>query len=63
MMLCGGAPLSAETQRFINVCFCCPIGQGYGLTETCGAGTIQDCTFSLLASSQNIYTDCDVNFN
>lgn len=42
MMLCGGAPLSAETQRFINVCFCCPIGQGYGLTETCGAGTIQD---------------------
>ncbi|XP_051530631.1 long-chain-fatty-acid--CoA ligase 4-like isoform X1 [Myxocyprinus asiaticus] len=40
-MLCGGAPLSASTQRFINVCFC-PVTVGYGLTETCGAGTISD---------------------
>ncbi|CAH1782381.1 unnamed protein product [Owenia fusiformis] len=44
MMLCGGAPLSAETQRFMNISFCCPVGQGYGLTETCGAGTISDAT-------------------
>lgn len=22
---------------------CCPVGQGYGLTETCGAGTISEC--------------------
>ncbi|KAJ1088657.1 hypothetical protein NDU88_001813 [Pleurodeles waltl] len=42
LMLCGGAPLSAATQRFMNICFCCPVGQGYGLTETCGAGTITD---------------------
>lgn len=42
VMLCGGAPLSAATQRFMNICFCCPVGQGYGLTETCGAGTITD---------------------
>ncbi|XP_070539166.1 long-chain-fatty-acid--CoA ligase 4-like [Ptychodera flava] len=40
MMLCGGAPLSPATQRFLHVCFCCPMLQGYGLTETCGAGTI-----------------------
>ncbi|XP_055053419.2 long-chain-fatty-acid--CoA ligase 3a [Misgurnus anguillicaudatus] len=40
VLLSGGAPLSAVTQRFMNVCFCCPVGQGYGLTETCGAGTI-----------------------
>jgi len=40
MMLCGGAPLSAETQRFMNIVFACPILQGYGLTETCGAGTV-----------------------
>lgn len=40
MILSGGAPLNAETQRFMNICFCCPVGQGYGLTETCGAGTI-----------------------
>jgi len=38
--LSGGAPLSEETQLFMNVCFCCPVGQGYGLTETCGAGTV-----------------------
>nr|XP_006632808.2 PREDICTED: long-chain-fatty-acid--CoA ligase 4 isoform X2 [Lepisosteus oculatus]XP_015206874.1 PREDICTED: long-chain-fatty-acid--CoA ligase 4 isoform X2 [Lepisosteus oculatus]XP_015206875.1 PREDICTED: long-chain-fatty-acid--CoA ligase 4 isoform X2 [Lepisosteus oculatus] len=42
MMLCGGAPLSSATQRFMNICFCCPVGQGYGLTETCGAGTITE---------------------
>jgi len=42
MMLSGGAPLSPDTQRFMNICFCCPVGQGYGLTETCGAGTVQE---------------------
>lgn len=44
MMLSGGAPLSEETQRFMNICFCCPVLQGYGLTETCGAGTISEVT-------------------
>ncbi|KAL0994291.1 hypothetical protein UPYG_G00120290 [Umbra pygmaea] len=44
MMLSGGAPLSPATQRFMNICFCCPVGQGYGLTETCGAGTITEVT-------------------
>ncbi|XP_030066789.1 long-chain-fatty-acid--CoA ligase 4 isoform X2 [Microcaecilia unicolor] len=44
MMLSGGAPLSPQTQRFMNICFCCPVGQGYGLTETCGAGTITEVT-------------------
>lgn len=33
-MLCGGAPLSENSQRFINICMGAPIGQGYGLTET-----------------------------
>ena len=45
MMLSGGAPLSPQTQRFMNVCFCCPVGQGYGLTETCGAGTVTEGEF------------------
>ena len=27
MMLCGGAPLSQETQRFMNIVFDCPILQ------------------------------------
>lgn len=34
-LLSGGAPLSGETQRFINICLGAPILQGYGLTETC----------------------------
>ncbi|KAK3596715.1 hypothetical protein CHS0354_025013 [Potamilus streckersoni] len=42
MMLSGGAPLSEKTQRFMNICFCCPVLQGYGLTETCGAGTVTE---------------------
>lgn len=40
VMLSGGAPLSADTQKFMNVCFGIPVAQGYGLTETCGATTI-----------------------
>ncbi len=31
---------SPATQEFMNIVFCLPIGQGYGATETCGAGTI-----------------------
>ncbi|XP_061684160.1 long-chain-fatty-acid--CoA ligase 3a [Syngnathoides biaculeatus] len=42
VLFSGGAPLSSVTQRFMNVCFCCPVGQGYGLTETCGAGTVSE---------------------
>ncbi|KAL9664907.1 hypothetical protein QQ045_020316 [Rhodiola kirilowii] len=41
-LLSGGAPLSADTQRFINICLGAPIGQGYGLTETCAAGTFTE---------------------
>lgn len=33
-LLCGGAPLSGESQRFFNICMGATIGQGYGLTET-----------------------------
>ena len=40
MMLSGGAPLSPETEEFMNVCFCCPVAQGYGLTETAAGGTL-----------------------
>ncbi|KAK1263116.1 hypothetical protein QJS04_geneDACA022335 [Acorus gramineus] len=41
-LLCGGAPLSADTQRFINICLGAPIGQGYGLTETCAGGSFTE---------------------
>ncbi|KAJ3671432.1 hypothetical protein LUZ60_007511 [Juncus effusus] len=41
-LLSGGAPLSADTQRFINICLGAPIGQGYGLTETCAGGSFSE---------------------
>lgn len=41
-ILSGGAPLSKDTQRFINICMGVPVGQGYGLTETCAGGTFTE---------------------
>uniref|UniRef100_A0A1E1XDH5 long-chain-fatty-acid--CoA ligase n=1 Tax=Amblyomma aureolatum TaxID=187763 RepID=A0A1E1XDH5_9ACAR len=38
----GSAPLSKETRRFLRACFCCYVAEGYGLTETGGAGTFMD---------------------
>lgn len=39
-IISGGAPLSFETQEFMNVVLSVPVLQGYGLTETCAGGTI-----------------------
>ncbi|KAJ4730242.1 Long chain acyl-CoA synthetase [Melia azedarach] len=41
-MFCGGAPLSGDSQRFINICMGAPIGQGYGLTETCAGAAFSE---------------------
>ncbi|XP_031115997.1 long chain acyl-CoA synthetase 9, chloroplastic [Ipomoea triloba] len=41
-ILSGGAPLSGDTQRFINICLGAPIAQGYGLTETCAGGSFSE---------------------
>ncbi|CAF0948680.1 unnamed protein product [Adineta steineri] len=41
-MMCGGAVLSGETQRFVQAALCITLFQGYGLTETCAAATIAD---------------------
>jgi long-chain acyl-CoA synthetase len=33
----GGAPLGAAAEEFLHISLCCPVLQGYGLTETCAA--------------------------
>ncbi|GJR37442.1 long chain acyl-CoA synthetase 8-like protein [Tanacetum coccineum] len=50
-MLCGGAPLASDTLKFINVCVGAPIGQGYGLTETCAGATYLNARLFLKSSS------------
>jgi len=37
----GGGPLSPDIQNFVRVAFNVNLVQGYGLTETCAAGTVQ----------------------
>lgn len=41
ILISGGAPLSAETQRFCTTVFC-PVAQGYGATETTGCASVQE---------------------
>ncbi|CAH8436429.1 unnamed protein product [Schistosoma intercalatum] len=41
-IVCGGAPLSEDSQLFTNICIA-PIIQGYGLTESCSTGTLMEC--------------------
>jgi long-chain acyl-CoA synthetase len=38
----GGGPMNASLADFCTACFCCPIIQGYALTETCVGGCFQD---------------------
>lgn len=35
----GSAPLNKELKSFIQICFCCPLIEGYGSTECSGAAT------------------------
>jgi len=37
MMLTGASPISMDTINFLKVCFCCPIIEGYGQTESAAA--------------------------
>jgi long-chain acyl-CoA synthetase len=40
LMVTGAAPLSEEVYRFLQIAFCVPVLQGYGLTETAAALTL-----------------------
>ena len=37
IMATGSAPISVEVLNFLKVCFCCPIIEGYGQTESTAA--------------------------
>jgi len=58
-MLSGGAPCDKQTQQFMNICMCCPVGQGYGLTETCGATSVTDVTNDFTAGRTGPPLSCN----
>ena len=37
VVVSGSAPISSSVLDMLKICFCCAIGEAYGLTETGGA--------------------------
>jgi len=42
VMVTGSAPIEKSVMDFLKICFCCPILEGYGLTESSAASCIMD---------------------
>jgi len=59
-MLTGGAPLASETHRYLRAVLCCPLLQGYGLTETCSGTTIMDVDDKSTGCTGAPLTCCDI---
>jgi len=41
-IITGSAPLSAEVQNFLKICFSCAMQEAYGMTETAGWAALSD---------------------
>ena len=41
-MVTGSAPIDKQVVDFLKICFCCPIVEGYGLTESAAASCFMD---------------------
>ncbi|XP_057366617.1 long-chain-fatty-acid--CoA ligase 4-like isoform X3 [Daphnia carinata] len=59
-ILAGGAPLAPETHRCLRAALCCPVLQGYGLTETCSATTMMDMDDRSTGMTGGPLTCCDI---